>query len=330
MKRVSFIITTLISILLFCSLGTYAHASDSLPFIVLSDYSETMQIGDSFYLIAFTSNGKTPSFKSSNSKVASVNTYGMITAKKGGTATITAKIKNAEASCKVTVDKTIINLNKRSATIERNSSFMLNATTSNNSEVSYKSSKKSVATIDENGCVLGIKPGETIITASADGSSKTCRITVKEPTITLNKTRVSLYRGQTFLLSASVSSGVAPTYKSNRSKVALVDNSGMITALKHGTAIITAKVDGTTKICEINVMPPTIKLSQEELTLTVGETFQLKAEVSSGNIPTYTSSKSSVILVDANGNIEALKKGTAYVTVAEDGTKVKCKIIVES
>ena len=68
------------------------HAAPSIGFVILNSYSRTMKIGDEYYLIAATSNGKKPTFTSSNSSVASVNTYGKITAKKAGTAKIRAKI----------------------------------------------------------------------------------------------------------------------------------------------------------------------------------------------------------------------------------------------
>ena len=75
-----------------------AEASSPISFVILSSYKKTVDIGDEFYIIAVTSNGKRPKWSSSSSKIASVNSYGKVTAKKEGTATITAKINNAEAS----------------------------------------------------------------------------------------------------------------------------------------------------------------------------------------------------------------------------------------
>ena len=80
------------------------------PLIVLTKYSKTMAIGEEFGLIAVASNGKQPTFKSSKSSIASVNTYGLITAKKAGVCKITAKVKGAEASCKITVKPTTLTI----------------------------------------------------------------------------------------------------------------------------------------------------------------------------------------------------------------------------
>lgn len=306
------------------------HASpiSSISFVILSKYNETADIGKQFYIIALTSNGKLPTWKSSNSSIASVNTYGQVTAKKSGTVTITAKIKNAEASCKVTVNKTKISISKTSASIERGESLKLTASTSNNSEVTWKSGKKSIATVDENGNVTGLKPGETDITATANGSSATCKVKVKPPAIKLNLTKVSLYRGQKVQLSAIVSSGVNPAWKTNKKSVALVDQSGLITAVKHGTATITATVDGVSKSCEITVKIPAITLSSSEITIKKGSAASITAEVSSGNSPLWSSSNSNVVTVDASGKISALKKGTAYVYASEDGAKARCTVHV--
>lgn len=305
-----------------------ASSSSSISFIVLSKYSAIADIGKEFYVIAITSTGKLPSWKSSNSTVASVNTYGKVTAKKSGTATITAKIKNAEASCKVTVNKTEITISKVSVSIERGETLTLSATTSNNSKVTWKSSKKSIATINENGYVTGIKPGETTITATADGSSSTCKIKVKSPTIQLSKSSIKLYRCQTSKLSATVSSGINPTWKTDKKSVAVVDSSGTITAVKHGTAIITATVDGISKSCKVIVEQPTITLSSSEFSLKKGATAKISATVSSGISPVWSSSNSSIANVDSTGKITALKKGTAYIYASEDGVKVKCTLHV--
>ena len=304
------------------------YASSSISFILLSKYSAVVDIGNQFYILALTSNGKNPTWKSNDSSIASVNTYGLVTAKKSGTVTITAKINNAEAACKLTVNKTKITISKTSASIERNQTIKLSATTSNNSKVIWKSNKKSIATIDENGNVIGIKPGEAIITATSDGSSATCKIKVKSPTIVLNNTSIKLYRNQKSKLSATVSSGISPVWRTNKKSVATVDVSGNVTAVKHGTATITATVDGVSKSCTVIVEKPTITLSSSELSLKEGSSAKITANVSSGLSPVWSSSNSKVVKVDSKGTITAIKKGTAYIYASEDGTKVKCTVHV--
>ncbi len=303
-----------------------ASSKNSISFVLLSKYSTDMSIGDQINILAFTSSEKSPTWKSSNSSVASVNSNGKVTAKKAGTATITAKIKNAEAYCKVTVNKTRISLNIVNASIEHGEKLKLTATTSNNSVVTWKSSKKSIATVDQNGNVIGIKPGETVITATADKSSVTCKIRVKRPVITLDKTSITLFRGQKAQLSAVVSSGITPVWKTNKKSIAVVDKNGNITAVKNGSATITATVDGVTKSCEVVVQKPQITLSASGINLKKGTSTIISASVSSGNPPVWSSSNSNIATVDNTGKITAVKKGTAYIYAAEDGMKARCTV----
>lgn len=327
--RISAVFAIIVMLVLEMSAGRMVSAkSTSLAFVVLSDYHRTLNIGDSFYLTAIASNGEIPTFRSSSSSIASVNTYGLVTAKKAGTVTITAKVKSGEASCRVKVNKTTITLSKKQVTLEHGESYRLIARTSTGTSAVFKSSKSSVVSVEDKGRLLALKPGEALITVKADGSSETCKVIVKQPDVTLSHSKVTLYRGQELQLSAEVSSGLTPVWKSSRSSVAVVDETGKVTAIKNGTAIITAKVDGIARICEVVVEKPTITLSHTFLKIKCGKTAKIKADVSSGNIPVWTSGNSSIVSVDSNGKIKANKKGTTYVTASEDGTKERCKIVV--
>lgn len=327
-KVILSIILSLVSIHFILPAQAVSAISSDLSFIVLSKYDAKINIGDEFYIIAFTSNGKKVTWKSSDSKIASVNKYGKITAKKSGTAVISANQKEAYASCLVSVNKTTISISHSNAKIQRGESKKLTATTSNGSKVTWKSRKTSVATVDEHGTVIGKKPGETLITCSADGSQVTCLVTVDYPTVTLNRSLITLHRGQTAKLSAEVSSKVKPKWKTNKKSVATVEQNGVITAIKNGTAIITATVDGVSISCEVIVEKPEIKLSAEDLTMKAGSSATITAKVSSGNSPTWSTSNPNILSINSNGQIKALKKGKAYVYAKEDGTKVKCTVYV--
>lgn len=324
----------LLSILLCISLiflpGTKLHADTfgTIPFVILSEYNEILNIGEEFQLYAVTSGGNLPTFKSSNSKVASVNTYGNITAKSAGTAIITAKINKAEASCRITVRKTTICIYAPKTSIEAGETLSLSAKTSNGSQVVWKSSLKSIAVIDENGLVTGMKPGKTVITASADKNTADITLTVKAPVITLNRTSLSLYRGQTFILSAEVSSKLPPGWRTNKKSVATIEENGLVTAIKHGTAVITATVSGVAKTCTITVKQPEITFDAYNITIKKGEKKKLTAKVSSGNAPLWTTSNLNIAAVDDSGNITGMEKGKAYIYAAEDGIKIRCTVNV--
>lgn len=306
----------------------YAEASNSFSLVFLSTYKKTLSIGEDFYIIAIATNGKIPKWTSSSSRVASVNTYGKVTAKKAGTVKITAKVKGGEASCKVTVKETEVSINKSSISIERGESLQLSATSSTKSPITWKSSHKSIATVDDKGLVIGIKPGVSTITATSDGSKAICKVNVKFPVVKLDKKKVVLFRGQSIKLNADVSSGVEPTWKTNKKSVAIINPDGTITAIKNGTATITATVNSVSTTCQVIVNKPDISLSAEEITIKVGTNGVLRAMVSSGNTPVWSTSNPNVATVDSNGRITGIKKGRAYIYAKEDGTKVRCTVYV--
>lgn len=226
------------------------------PVIVLTKYSKAMAIGDEFMLVAVASNGKQPSFKSSKSSIASVNTYGLITAKKAGTCSITAKIRNAEATCRITVKPTTLTITPANVSLYRNGTKQLAAKVSNGHAPVWKSSKSSVATVDENGLVTAVKHGTAKITAKVDGVSKTCTITVKQPQVKLSASSVSMTVGETRALTAVVSSGNVPEWSTSNSNVLSVDQNGNITALKKGRAYVYAREDGIKTSCSVTVSEP--------------------------------------------------------------------------
>lgn len=308
--------------------GTKASAAPSFSLVILSKYNATLRIGDTIRLYAVTSNGKKASWKSSDSKIASVNTYGTITAKKSGSALITAKIKDAEASCRITVSKTKITLSNSRVKTERGQTFRLSAKTSNNSSVSWKSTKRSIATVNEYGTVTALKPGTTQIIATANGSSISCDFTVLTPSIKLNKNAATLYRGGSTQLSASVSSKLSPVWKSNKPSVATVTKTGLVQAVKNGSAKITATIDGEIAECMITIQKPDITLNKTEITMKKGTSTTIAAQVSSGNKAIWSTSNTSVVSINSRGELKALSKGKAYIYASEDGTKVRCSVIV--
>lgn len=316
-------------LLLTTSQPTEAYASSGFGFVVLNTYSKTMKIGDESYLAAVASNGKKPSFSSSDSKIASVNTYGKITAKKAGKVKITAKIRNGEASCTVTVLKTKVQLSAKAISLENGQSAKLTVTSSTGHPVAFKSNKKSVAVVDENGNITAKKPGTAIITATVDKIPESCTVTVRKPKVSLNKTSITLYRNRKFRLIAKSTSNSIPKWKSNKKSVATVDGSGMVTTVKNGAATITVTVDGVSKSCQVTVKKPEVKFAESEVTLAVGEAKKLGVSVSSGNKPVFSSSNTSIAVVDEDGVVTAKEVGRAFIYAKEDGVKSRMRVNVK-
>lgn len=324
-------ITVFLLLALLCSIcipmqNVSAAAKD--PLIILSKYSNTMKIGQEFYLTAITSDFSIPTYSSSSRSIATVDTYGLVTAKKAGSCKISVKSGKSIAYCMITVQKTQISLNKNSLSLNQGNTFLLKATTSNGSIPSFKSSKTSIATIDNNGKITAKKAGETTITVKADQSEAVCKVEVIQTKITLNQTVVSLENGASFQLKASASNGSPLTFKTNKKSIATVDSNGKITAMKPGEAIITVKADQSEVCCKVTVRKPSIKLSEKKCSLKAGKSKKITAKVSSGLPPKWSSSKSSVAKVDQSGKVTAVKAGTATISAKVDGVTATCLVTV--
>lgn len=109
--------------------------------------------------------------------VATVDRNGKVTAKKPGKATITAKVGDQIYTCSVTVKKPVINT--KSFTITAGQKRTLKVT-NKTGKITWKTSKKSVATVSGEGVVTAKKAGKATITASVDGCKLTCKVKVKK------------------------------------------------------------------------------------------------------------------------------------------------------
>ena len=156
----------------------------SLTLDVSKSYTLTKTVSPSNAVTSYT-------WSSSNTRVATVDGNGKVTAKKAGTATITVKTANGKtASCNVTVQAvqavpTSVSLNKTSLTLDVSKSYTLAKTVSpSNAVTSYtwSSSNTSVATVDGNGKVTAKKAGTATITVkTSNGKTATCKVTVNLP-----------------------------------------------------------------------------------------------------------------------------------------------------
>ena len=177
-------------------------------------------------------------------------------------------------SDKVSVES--VSLNQTKITLEKGKTATLVATVkptnATNTAVTYKSSNESIAKVDSKGVITAVAKGTATITVTTTDGQKTatCEVTVTEKTeagegkvsvesISLNQTKVSLEKGKTTTLVATVkptnATNKAVTYKSSNESVAKVDSKGVITAVAKGTATITVTTaDGQkTATCEVTV-----------------------------------------------------------------------------
>ena len=276
----------------------------------------------------------TVTWKSSNTKVAVVDSKGVVTAKATGTANITATLNGKTATYKVTV-KNAMSINKTEVTVYVGgtpASYTLKATSAIGGTVKYATSNKNVATVSSKGVVTAKKAGTAVITATAGKAKITCKVTVKNPGIAAKAAKTTIYtKGQTSTKITVTKTGVSGTAKftSSNKKVATVNSKGVVTAKKAGTVKITVQVGKYKKAVTLKVKNASLKLAKAAATIKKGKTTTIKASaVPSGKV-TYTSSNKKVATVTSKGVVKGVKKGTAVITVKCSGMTAKFKVTVK-
>ena len=255
-------------------------------------------------------------------------------------------IVSTNCSTKSTVSVTDVKLNPQNLSLKPGETKQLEATVvpryAANKNVSWSSSSSGVATINQNGLVTAITPGEATITVTTEdgGYKATCKVVVEKISVNnvyLNTNKIELVEGETEQLIATVlpedASNKKVTWTSSNLDVATVDENGLVTAVSGGKAIITVTtVDGGFEArCEVAVeqtfVPVKgIKFDISEWELSVGEAKQLIATVlpedATNKDVTWTSSNPNIATVDENGNIKALSNGRAIIEAkTEDGQR---------
>ena len=284
-------------------------------------------------------------WRSSNAGVASVNRNGVITARRGGTATIScvsAADRTILATLQVTVDHPAapesLRMTPDTMVLTQGDTLQLTpeiAPSGSCRFVTWRSSSARIATIDQNGLLTTRGGGFVTVTLTSKENARvkdTRKILVVKPgaplTITLTDSEKLLHPTETcqmnpIVLPASRDQRVA--YKSNRGGVASVDESGLITAHRPGVATITCYSQAdrnvlatmTVKV-EYLPAPSSISVTAPAPSVEKGETLQLTAKpVPADHSPefTYRSSNNRIAKVDAHGLVTGVKYGQAQITV---------------
>ncbi len=262
-----------------------------------------------------------------------------------------------EKSGKVTVEQgvkigvTSVTLDKTDLTLDVNDKATLTATVNpndaTNKTVTWKSDKPEIVEVDSNGNVTAKAAGTATITATVDGKSVSCKVTVNGQTtvpvasVELNQTTLELIAGKEATLTATVKPDDATnktvTWSSNNETVATVDNNGKVTAKAAGEAIITAKVGDKQATCNVKVTAAdvaveSVTLNQSSLELVAGKEATLTATVKPDNATNRTvaweSNATNVATVDNNGKVTAKAEGTAIITAKAGDKTATCTVTV--
>ena len=295
---------------------------------------------------------KSVTWSSDNTSVADVTSTGVVVAKSPGTASIIVKTNDGgkTATCYVTVKENVIpvagvslNISSMTLNVGETQTLTVTVTPSNASDktVSWKSSDATIAYVDSDGTVVAISAGTATITATVGDMSAECIVTVVVPaaSVSLNKTELTIEKGKSEILTATVSPSDATdktvTWQSSNNAIATVDQNGRVTAVNAGSAVITVTTkDGSkTATCNVTVVIPvtSVSLNKAELALSIGQsetlTAMVKPDDATEKMITWTSSNKWVATVEG-GIVTALSVGNTTITASAGNQSASCSVVV--
>ena len=166
----------------------------------------------------------------------------------------------------------------------------------------------------------------------------TVSVTPSTPTLTALGTTAQLaaeVRDQ----NGQVMAGVALSWASGSTAVAMVDASGLVTAVGNGTATITAMAASASGSTEVTVAQEVnaVAVAPAADTLVAGDTLRLAAEATDANGHAvagaefaWETSDASVATVDASGLVTAVAAGEVAVTAGASGVTGRAQLVVEA
>lgn len=253
-----------------------AFGTDDAP-AVTPETAATGESAETDEKLAKAASKLTVEWTSSDESVATVDATGMVVAVSAGEADITASVTDSEMSavCKVTVkvaakditvpDNLDVKLNDGNETTVEATVSPADAT---DVKVSYASTDEAVATVDKDGRVQVLQPGECDITTTLmqDGEKVTEKTThvkafyeVESITLDSNEGKLTVGKSHTIKATVAPEEVAAETtieWSSSNEKVATVDSNGKVTAVSSGNATITATAGEESANYEVTVEQP--------------------------------------------------------------------------
>ena len=252
------------------------YGTDDTP-AVTPETAATGESAETDEKLAKAASKLTVEWTSSDESVATVDATGMVVAVSAGEADITASVTDSEMSavCKVTVkvaakditvpDNLDVKLNDGNETTVEATVSPADAT---DVKVSYASTDEAVATVDKDGRVQVLQPGECdiITTLMQDGEKVTEKTThvkafyeVESITLDSNEGKLTVGNSHTIKATVAPEEVAAETtieWSSSNEKVATVDENGKVTAIAAGEATITATAGEESANYEVTVEQP--------------------------------------------------------------------------
>lgn len=327
------IIHKFLGLLIICLfIGTMtAYAKD----YAISQKKITINVGDK-YDLDIIGTEEIPKWTSWNINTVKVDGNGEVTAIRKGKTTVTARIGLRYEKCRVTVVDASVKLNKNTAVIYHGGnsghSICLKATVKGASkEVQWQTDNPKVAIVDDNGNVTAVSSGNAKITVVANGKTAACEIMVKENKIVLDVDNIQIStkgKGKNAKITHDiVGSKKKVEWSTSNKNVAVVSN-GKVTGKSQGTAIITAKANGVSASCKVQVIQNSVAIDSQKELLYIGEDKKLLTNAGKKDKVTWSSSDETIATVDEKGKITAIGAGTATITAELNDTFDTCEVSV--
>ncbi|HET8633654.1 MAG TPA: Ig-like domain-containing protein [Gemmatimonadales bacterium] len=269
--------------------ATVSTTETAVAAVAISPDSANLVVGESLPLTAHALSadstelaGRTITWSSSNSTVASVTSGGKVTGLAKGSATViaTSEGKSARATIIVTAAPLVpvdsVALSPSTVQVETGDSTKLSVTLRaadgtvlTDRSITWTSGDDGVAKVSSTGEVKGIASGKTTITATSEGQSDAAEVQVMAEagvvtSVSVTPASASVTAGQSVQLSATPKDGAGQTvagrtvtWASSNTSVATVSTSGQVRGVAAGTASVSATVDGVRGTSSITVQAVT-------------------------------------------------------------------------
>ncbi len=204
--------------------------------------------------------------------------------------------------------------------------------------INYSTSNTAVATVTEEGLVIGVSPGQAVISAESQGkrAETTATVIPEAPNnilvspnpVTLRRNNVRQFTATPRNSSGTPIAGLEITWQSSNSSIASVSQTGEVTAVGTGNVFITASVNqisGSSQVTVTEVPIGDITLAPLTRSIQVNETFQPTVTLldtannvisSVGRTLNWSSSSEVIATVSGTGVITGRRAGTATITAA--------------
>lgn len=285
---------------------------------------------------------------SSNEGVATVSSSGLAIGLAVGSATITASVDGRSASVGVTVSPipvgaVVVSPSPAQLIVGQSVALSVQITDASGRIVdrakAFASDAPGIATVDQQGLVRAVAPGTTTVRVSSEGQVGTTTIVVTRvpvASVTISPATANVMVGRTVTLAASVrdASGSAlgdrpVSWRSGNEAVATVSQSGVVSGVRAGSAVIFATADGQSDQATVSVTPVpvgSVEVMPGSSAITVGQTVQLSATVRDADNRvvtdrevTWSTSDARIALVSASGLVTGVNSGTVTITAVSEG-----------